>query len=152
MVSILKMHRSFSTFAEARTHLLLEEMEIDAQPPSPPSALIAATPRPAVPEAPAPPCPGTFPPARPPGAPTGGHRNGRRRGRGGPSAPPSGVPPGVHGGMHPSFAHPWAGTIQMWPYDRSGRPPPAPPAFTAVPQYGGFGGAYGGTYGPPPPQ
>jgi len=37
MVSILKMHRPFPTFAEARTHLLLEEMEIDARPPSPPA-------------------------------------------------------------------------------------------------------------------
>jgi hypothetical protein len=44
MVSILKMHRLFPTFAEARAHLLLEELEIDAQPPSPPSALVAATP------------------------------------------------------------------------------------------------------------
>ncbi|XP_066384535.1 uncharacterized protein [Miscanthus floridulus] len=52
MVSILKMHRPFPTFAEARTHLLLEEMEIDARPPSPPSALVAATPRPAAPGAP----------------------------------------------------------------------------------------------------
>lgn len=44
MVSILKMHRSFPTFAEAREHLLLEELEIDARPPSPPSALVAAAP------------------------------------------------------------------------------------------------------------
>ncbi|XP_066324327.1 uncharacterized protein [Miscanthus floridulus] len=78
MVSILKMHRPFPTFAEARTHLLLEEMEIDAWPPSPPSAVIAATPRPTVLGAPAPPCLGTFPPAHPPGAPTGGQRNGHR--------------------------------------------------------------------------
>ncbi|XP_066382667.1 uncharacterized protein [Miscanthus floridulus] len=34
MVSILKMHKPFPMFAEARTHLLLEEMEIDARPPS----------------------------------------------------------------------------------------------------------------------
>lgn len=33
--------------------------------------------------------------------------------------------------MHPSFAHPWTGQLQMWPY---GRPTP-PPAFTAAPQY-----------------
>jgi hypothetical protein len=43
MVSILKMHRPFPTFTEAHTHLLLEEMEIDARPPSPPAALVAAT-------------------------------------------------------------------------------------------------------------
>ena len=54
MVSILKMHRPFPSFAEARTHLLLEEMELDARPPSPPSALLTAThpARPAPPTAP----------------------------------------------------------------------------------------------------
>jgi hypothetical protein len=49
MVSILKMHRPFPTFAEALTHLLLEELEIDALPPSPPAALVAETPRPVAP-------------------------------------------------------------------------------------------------------
>ncbi|XP_072146642.1 uncharacterized protein [Setaria viridis] len=125
MVSILKMHRPFPTFAEARTHLLLEEMEIDARPPSPPAALVAA-PRPAA-------------------------------NIGGPAAPRYGAPtpPTRPHGMHPSFAHPWAGTLQMWPY---GHPPPAPPAFTAVPQYGygssfsgvPSGGAYGSGYTAPP--
>lgn len=42
MVSILKLHRPFPTFAEARTHLLLEEIENDAQPPS---TLVANAPR-----------------------------------------------------------------------------------------------------------
>ncbi|XP_072147815.1 uncharacterized protein [Setaria viridis] len=167
MVSILKMHRPFPTFAEARTHLLLEELEIDARPPSPPSALVAATPRPAAPGVPAPPRSGAPPPARPP-APNG-QRTGRRRGRGGrngqqqgQSALPGGVPPAGQGGappgMHPSFTHPWAGTVRLWPYDQSGRPPP-PPAFSAVPQYNGFGAssfggapsAYGGFYGTPSP-
>lgn len=164
MVSILKMHRPFPTFAEARTHLLLEEMEIDARPPSPPAALVAATPRPAAPSAPAPPRPGAPRLA----APTGGQRTGRRRGRGGrggptggaPPAPSAGAPPAGQGsappgtGVYPSFAHPWAGTVRMWPYDQSGRPPPPQPAFHAAPQYGGFGvppGAYGGAYGAPPP-
>jgi hypothetical protein len=44
MVSILKMHRPFPTFAQARTHLLLEEVDIDARPPSPPPALLANMP------------------------------------------------------------------------------------------------------------
>jgi hypothetical protein len=35
MVYILKMHRPFPTFAEDRTNLLLEELEIDARLPSP---------------------------------------------------------------------------------------------------------------------
>jgi hypothetical protein len=52
MVSILKMHRPFPMFAEARTHLLMEELEIDARPLSPPATLVAAAPRPAVPGAP----------------------------------------------------------------------------------------------------
>jgi hypothetical protein len=127
MVSILKMHRPFPTFSEARTHLLLEEMEIDARPPSPPAALVAATPRPAAPGAAAPPRPGT-PPAPRPAAQTGGQRTGRRRGRGGRGAP-AGASPGGQGsapqgaGVHPSFVHPWAGTVRMWPYDPSGRPP-----------------------------
>jgi hypothetical protein len=73
MVSILKMNRPFPTFAEARTHLLMEELEIDARPLSPPATLVAAAPRPAVPGA----------PATRPNAPTGGQRNSRRRGRNG---------------------------------------------------------------------
>jgi hypothetical protein len=65
MVSILKMHRPFLSFAEARTHLLLEEMELDARPPSPPSALLAAT-RPAGPAPPTAPRTGQqAPPTRP---------------------------------------------------------------------------------------
>jgi hypothetical protein len=125
MVSILKMHRLFPTFAEARTHLLQEEMEIDARPPSPPAALVVA-PRPAAntggPTAPHYGAP--TPPARPhgapsggqQGAPTGGQRSGRRRGRGGRGGqqqqqqhPAAGAPPGfshASPGVHPSFAHP----------------------------------------------
>ena len=60
----------------------------------------------------------------------GGQRNGRQRGRGGhgaPTAPTGGSPPG----LHPSFTHPWAGTVHMWPYDRSDRPLQAPPEFAA---------------------
>jgi hypothetical protein len=48
MMSILKMHRPFMTFAEAWNHLLLEEIEHEARPPSPPSALVTTTPHPAV--------------------------------------------------------------------------------------------------------
>jgi hypothetical protein len=44
MVSILKMHRPFPTFSKARTHLRLEEMEIEARPPSPPSVLVTKAP------------------------------------------------------------------------------------------------------------
>jgi hypothetical protein len=158
MVSILKLHQPFPTFAQARTHLLLEEMEIDNRPPSPPSALVATAPRPATTGTPAPPRSGTPPTTRPPG----GQRNNRRRGRGGRGNPQSsygGVPTGPNGsvipGVHPSFQHPWQGTVRMWPYDQSGRSPPPPPAFSAVPQYAGFGGvpnSYGGIYVPPPPQ
>ncbi|XP_040382424.1 programmed cell death 6-interacting protein-like [Oryza brachyantha] len=162
MVSILKMQKPFPTFSEARTHLLLEEMEIDARPPSPPAALVVAPSRPAAPGAAAAPRPGAPPPPRP-AAPTGGQRNGRRRGRGGrgaPAAPNAGAQPGGQGsayngaGVHPSFMHPWAGSVRMWPYDPSGRPPPPQPAFHTAPHYGGYSappGAYGGTYAGPPP-
>lgn len=85
MVSILKMHRPFPTFAEARTHLLLEEVDIDARPPSPPPALLANAP----PTTPAAPRQGTTPPApaRPgqsaPGGTQGNQQRNRRRGKGG---------------------------------------------------------------------
>jgi hypothetical protein len=105
MVSILKMHRSFPTFAEARAHLLLEELEIDARPLSPPSALVAATPRPTAPEAPAPPRPGAHPPTRP--SVPNGQRNGHRRGRGGRNSQHQGqpTPPGAgQGGAPPRHA------------------------------------------------
>jgi hypothetical protein len=149
MVSILKVHRPFPTFTEARTHLLLEEMEIDARPPSPPAALVAHQ-QPATSGPPAPSSTSrqghpSAPPHRPHGVPTGGQRtHGRRRGRGGrgggqqsrgggtPSVGQGSAPPGMHG-LHPSFAQPWAGSLQMWPY---GRPPPQS-AFTVFPRHGG---------------
>jgi hypothetical protein len=163
MVSILKMQRPFPTFAEARTHLLLEEFDVDARLPSPPAALIASSPMTLAGgqgchvQASAP--PRTCKPGQP-----GGQCSGRRRGKGGrgqgshPSASQGGhcPPTGGHGApathdhgapagqgvVHHSFAHPWAGTLQMWPY---GHPPPAPSAFAAVPQYGApFGGAPSG--------
>jgi hypothetical protein len=62
MVSILKMHRPFPTFSEAQTHLQLEEMEIEARPPSPPSALVATASRLVVPGTAAPPRLGTLTP------------------------------------------------------------------------------------------
>jgi hypothetical protein len=103
MVSILKMHRPFPTFAEARAHLLLE-LEIDARPPSPPSALVAATLRDAAPGAPAPPRPGAHPPACP--SVPNGQRNGRRRGRGGRNGHHQGqpTPPGARQGGAPRHA------------------------------------------------
>jgi len=78
----------------------------------------------------------------------------------GPPAPSAGAAPGGQGSappgtvVYPSFAHPWAGTVRMWTYDQSGRPPPPQPAFYVAPHYGGFAalpGAYGGAYGAPPP-
>ncbi|XP_066396038.1 uncharacterized protein [Miscanthus floridulus] len=104
MVSILKMHRPFPTFQEARTHFLLEEIEQEARPPSPPSALVAmpgssSTPRQGHPGGPssAPARQGGPPSVRPP-APAStfgrGQRNNRRRGRGGRSG---GTPPSTGG-------------------------------------------------------
>ncbi|XP_066373894.1 uncharacterized mitochondrial protein AtMg00810-like [Miscanthus floridulus] len=55
MVSNLKMHRPFPTFAEARTHLQLEEIDLDAALPSPPAAMVATPPpRPTGPTGPQP--------------------------------------------------------------------------------------------------
>ena len=162
MVSILKMHRLFPTFAEARAHLLLEDMEIDARPLSSPSALVTTTPRPAAPGAPAPPRPEAPPPA-PPWCPTANApavvavtveaiANSRANQRPWPGGTPSAGQGGAPPGMHLSFVHPWAGTMRLWPYDQSGRPPPPLPVFSDVPQYNSFGGAssaYGGIYGAP---
>jgi hypothetical protein len=78
----LKMQRPFPTFTEARTHLLLEEVDVDALPPSPPAALITSSPMTPAGgqgrhvQAFAPPRTGQ------PGQ-SGGQRNGRRRGKGG---------------------------------------------------------------------
>ncbi|XP_040377929.1 uncharacterized protein LOC121055704 [Oryza brachyantha] len=170
MVSILKLQRPFPSFAEARTHLLLEEIDIDARPPSPPAALIASSPTPPA-GGPGRQAPATGPPRTgqhsQAGGQPGGQRNGRRRGKGGRGqghqpgagqggqgsstggygAPGHGASAGQGGvhGVHPSCT---VCTLQMWPY--GGRPPPAPPAFAAVPQYGApFGGASsGGFYSP----
>jgi hypothetical protein len=136
MVSILKMQRPFPTFAEARTHLLLEEVDVDALPPSPPVALIASSPMTPAGgqgrhmQASAPPRIGQ------PGQP-GGQRNGRRRGKGGRGqgsqlgasqgshSPPIGGhgAPATHGHgapagqgvVHPSFAHPWPARSRCGP-------------------------------------
>jgi hypothetical protein len=52
-------------------------------------------------------------------------------------------------GLHPSYTHPWAGTVQMWPYNRFGRPPMDPSAFTTIPQFSdNFCSNPGGAYGP----
>jgi hypothetical protein len=83
MVSILKMHRPFPTFADARTHLLLEEVDLEAHPPSPPAALYSSTPpAPRQGQAPPPPPARSGQPA--PGAGQGNQqRHNRRRGKGG---------------------------------------------------------------------
>jgi hypothetical protein len=150
------MHRPFPTFAEARTHLLLKEMEIDARPPSPPADLIATSRL----VAPGPPSPPT----------TLRHR--ARPLVDSASAAVVAVVGTVALSSHKPVAPllalvarprvcthhlhtPWAGTVQMWSY---GRPPPAPSAFTAVLQYGygsplgsvPGGGAYRTTYTAPP--
>jgi hypothetical protein len=168
MVSILKMHRPFPTFADARTHLLLEEVDIEAHPPSPPAALYtntpSAPPAPRQGQAPPPPPARSGPPAQQHGAPGNQQqRNHRRRGKGGrgqgqggsgqgtpvaqqhgatSGTPGQGGAPGApgQGGVHPSLGQPWAGQLQMWPYGR----PPLPPAFVAAPQYHYTAPTYGG--------
>jgi hypothetical protein len=146
MMSHLKLHRPFPTFDQARTLLLLEEIDIKdtAGDEPPPPALFAS---------------GGFTgsaPQRPPGGPpggqaggynggqassyTGGHggqRNNRRRGRGknngGTPGGPGGHGAGQGGGPRPgpppplaSIPNPWAGTVQMWshPYGPGSVAPP----------------------------
>lgn len=160
MVSNLKMHRPFPTFAEARTHLQLEEIDLDAAPPSPSAAMVVNPP----------PCP-TSPASPPPSCPAGpskpngsrhNYNNNRRRGRGSKSSAHGSSSPsalGVATVPHPSFAHPWVGTMQMWSYDRApvvGSCAPsamaAAPLGTGFPPYGHLGPYYGGVSGSPPLQ
>lgn len=138
MVSNLKMQRPFPTFEDARTLLLLEEIDIDdvaadATPPAPPAfvATPAAAPRPT-------PHTGGSSNTNTGQGGQSSQRSSRRRGRGGKHPL---VPGNNSGGPRPpaSFTNPWAGTVQFWPhpYAPGGgalrmphRPPPA--AFTAI--------------------
>ncbi|XP_066314405.1 uncharacterized protein [Miscanthus floridulus] len=161
MVSNLKMRRPFPTFAEARTHLQLEEIDLEAAPPSPPAAMVAdPPPRPTGPVGP--PSSRLAGPSNPNG-PRHNYNNNCRRGRGGKSSAPGSsllFAPGGATSPHSSFAHPWVGTMLMWPYDHSPvvtpRPPPAMAATTlgtfGFPPYGHPGPYYGGASGAPPLQ
>jgi hypothetical protein len=154
MVTNIKLRQPFPTFVEARTLLLLEEIdpndvatEIDAAPPPAPTALVTGSSstiaRP--------------PPGRAPfgGAPAHGNNgqgggsgnsqsnhSGWRRGRGGnrqqqhhdSNAGGAPRPP-------PMLYNPWAGTMQFWLHPPPsggapgfGAPQPPPMAFMAVPQ------------------
>lgn len=139
MVSNLKMKRPFPTLEEARTMLLLEDIDIDnaaadTTPPVPPSFVTAPNAAPRPPAA-----------SGGPGSANAGHgapssqRSSRRRGRDGKQ---QAAPSRGSDSPHPPapFANPWASTVQFWPhpYGPGGapgaptRPPPA--GFAAIPQ------------------
>jgi uncharacterized membrane protein YgcG len=174
MVSNLKMQWSFPTFVEARTSLLLEEIDVhdieihsDGTPASTAGtqALVAAH---------QPPCPQSGSGSGSSGSTSNSGGRNRRRGRGGNgdqtghggqtggqsggqahSKAPGGPRPGVHAAP-PGYFNPWSGTVQLWPHgygDPSGhsmlRHPFQPiaqplPALHMMPYQGG-------SYQQPPP-
>ncbi|XP_072148579.1 uncharacterized protein [Setaria viridis] len=161
MVSNLKMRAPFPTFAEARTLLLLEEIDVndihDDVTPAPPSetqALLAAKPQPPRTGS------GGFGVQ---GSGTGNSNNSRNRrwGRGGnggtnngKAGAGQGAPNGaVQGAGQPTVRpgqNPWSGTLQLWPHGFDGlpgqqlqRPPYMPfeqpqPALHMAPYHGGY--------------
>jgi hypothetical protein len=141
MVSNLKMQRPFPTFPEARTLLLLEEIDVNDVHGNTPSAsntqaLLAAKPPPPRPTAPT--GPGGFG-----GAPSGGGRNRccGRSGNGGNNGGgrTNGAKPGAQAAgqttwpVLPSGPNPWSGMVQLWPYGFAGIPNAMP-----RPQFGAF--------------
>ncbi|XP_066384636.1 uncharacterized protein [Miscanthus floridulus] len=174
MVTNIKLRQPFPTFAEARTLLLLEEIDLNdiagdtggtsttTPPPAPTALLTGSSSTAAAPH-------GRAPGGHPAHAGQGGgsastqgqgHRSGRRRGRGGNKQQQSqqGQQPSSAPRPPPMLYNPWAGTVQFWPHPppTNGahgalyRPPPA--AFTAVPQLPqgyGFGAppGFGAGYG-----
>ena len=151
MMSHLKLHRPFPTFDEARTLLLLEEIDLQDgagdEPPNP-TALFASGGSGDTPQRP----PGRSGQTGGYGGPPGGHagssnggngcRNNCRRGKnknnGGGCVPGSQGAGQGRGGYRPGpppplapIPNPWAGTLQLWPhpYGSGGgmhRPPTAP--------------------------
>jgi len=131
----------FPKFKDAIDELILEELTMAHQAPTPPTALLDA--RKGAPSGvlPLPPSSssGTRPPPRPlatgAGTPAGAPRtaSGEQSSSSG-SGPSGGGKPastpstgGAGGATWPSFLHPWAGAIQMWPGPRPSTPLPVAP-------------------------
>ncbi|XP_012700662.1 uncharacterized protein LOC101766505 [Setaria italica] len=168
MVSNLKMRAPFPTFAEARTLLLLEEIDVndvhDDVTPAPPSetqALLAAKPQP--------PRTGSGG-SGVQGSGTGNSNNSRnrRRGRGGnggtnngKAGAGQGAPNGaVQGAGQPAVRpgqNPWSDTLQLWPHGFGGLPgqqlqrphtcrSSASSSAGAMPQYAAWNPMAGGSF------
>jgi hypothetical protein len=133
----------FPTFHAVRNELLLEELTMANEAPTPASALYSAptsgqppsggqATRPPLTGAPTRPPP-TVPVAPRPASTTDGGRRSRKgdRGGGGPSR-------GGRGGGHAwlSFYNPWTGTIAMWPGQALRASRPLAPALLTAPHYG----------------
>ncbi|XP_066344474.1 uncharacterized protein [Miscanthus floridulus] len=150
MVTNIKLQQPFPTFVEARTLLLLEEIDLndvaaetDATPPPAPTALVTGSSstvaRPPPGRAPS----GSAPVHNGQGGGSGGNQGNRyrwHRGRGGNKQQQHNN--SIVGAPHPPLMlyNSWAGTVQFWSHPPSSgsapgvpyRPPPA--GFMAVPQ------------------
>ena len=144
--ALIKRSVPFPTFHAVRNELLLEELTMANEAPTPASALYSAPTSgqpPSGGQATRPPSTGapTRPPPAVPAAPrptstTDGGRRSRKGGRGGGGSSRGG--PSGRGGGHawPSFYNPWTGTIAMWPGQAPSTPRPPAPALLTTPHYG----------------
>ena len=164
----LQRGRPFPTFLEARTDLLLEELNMAHRSAPSPTALITSGAGGTAGQQPSKP---TAPPQQPPSAYPGHGGNSRNSGKGdkrgtrgggkgkgrqsgtpapGPAPPapnqqhPAQAPPG---GPWPSFYKPWSGSISMWP---GNRPPLAPLPAARPPQPQAFVAGAQGPWAAPP--
>jgi hypothetical protein len=144
--ALIKRSVPFPTFHAVRNELLLEELTMVNEAPTPASALYSAPTSgqpPSGGQATRPPSTGapTHPPPTVPVAPrpastTDGGRRSHKGGRGG-GCPSRGGPSG-RGGGHAwlSFYNPWTGTIAMWPSQAPSASRPPAPALLSAPHYG----------------
>jgi hypothetical protein len=144
--ALIKRSVPFPTFHAVRNELLLEELTMANEAPTPASALYSA-PTSGLPpsggQATRPPSTGvpTCPPLAVPMAPrqtstTDGGRRSRKGSRGGGGSSRGG--PSGRGGGHawPSFYNPWTGTIAMRPGQAPSASRPPAPALLTAPHYG----------------
>jgi hypothetical protein len=146
MKALIKRSVPFPTFHAVQNELLLEELTMANEAPTPALALYSA------PTSGQPPSggqdtrpPSTGAPTRPPpavpAAPrsasmTDGGRRSRKGSHGG-GGPSRGGPSGRGGGhAWPSFYNPWTGTIAMWPGQAPSASRPPAPALLNAPHYG----------------
>jgi hypothetical protein len=140
--ALIKRSVPFPTFHDVRNELLLEELTMANEAPTPASAPYSAPTSCQPPSGARPPVlrrPRLLPavPAAPhPASTTDGGRRSRKGGRGG--GGPSRGGPSSRGGGHawPSFYNPWTGTIAMWPSQAPSASHPPASALLTAPHYG----------------